>query len=372
MLERRFRAVPVGLVEGTPRLHFDVLSVGIGEQLVPDHPLARESPDPDLLAQLLVAGGEAPHAEVLVVPEGGEEVGQAAEDVVGLVGAEVVSFVEGEVPPRLGFDRPRFGPAVVVDMMRAGVDELQVAGGLDARVHPRVVGLLERRRVVPEGGGGEIRLVRGHRDLKPPGGAGQEIKDADDDRSAPVGMLSCPVIDRCRAVGRVADDAVVRLDPPAGPRTAQGDVAELHHLVPIEESLPGGLLDGRPDLAADFGKHGDADPLVLELDHRPLPLLGVVGEAVVAEVGVDAAAIGDWIRVGVGVGPEGLPILADGGAFRACQRRRRRHEGEGEEGDAEECVARRVRCARGSAGGGAPGIKARRCVHVRRRHRQST
>ncbi len=55
VLERRPRALLGRLVEGAARLHLDVLPVGVGEQLLPDHPLAGEAPDPDLLAELLVA-----------------------------------------------------------------------------------------------------------------------------------------------------------------------------------------------------------------------------------------------------------------------------------------------------------------------------
>ena len=333
VLERRPRA-PLGrLVEGAAGLQLDVLPVGVGEELLPDHPLAGEAPDPDLLAELLVARRPPAHAEAVVVPEGAPEVGLPAEDVVGLRAPEVVSLVEGEVAA-LRVDRPGAHLAPVPDLVGARVDELQVPGGLEAGVHPRVVGLLERRLVVPQRRGREVRLVGGERDLEPPGRAGEEVEDADHDRGAAVRVLAGDVVDRGRAVRRVADDAVVRLDAPARPRAAHGHVPELHHLVAVEERLPGGLLDRRPDLAADLRHHRDPDPAVLQLHDRPLLVDRLVGEPVEAEVGVDAAR--RW-RSGPGRrrGRSGRSSCTRA-RWRAPRSRQGREEPQGERGEQDE------------------------------------
>ena len=323
VLEGRESARLRRLVEQPPGLHLDVLAVGVGQQFLPDHPLARQAPDPRLLPQLVVPRRIPPHPELIVVPIGAKEVRVPADDVVRLVGPEVVLLVEGEVPARAGLDGPGRDFAAVSDVMRARVDELQVAGRLDAGVHPRVVRLFDRRRVVPDRPRGEVGRVGGQRDLEAPRRAGQQVEHADDDPRAE-GSRARLVVHRRGAVGRVADDAVIRLDAAAGPRPPHRDVAELHDVVVVDERPPGGLLNGAPDLPADFGKHRDAKVVVLEFDDRPFLVHRRVGVAVEPEVGIDAVDNGNRVGVGEGVRPDHLLVGAD---------RRRTRRGPREGGD---------------------------------------
>ena len=170
-----------------------------------------------------------------------------------------------------------------------------------------------RRGVVPEGAGGEAGLVGGQVDLQPPGRAREQVERADDAAGAAVGVAADEVIHRREAVGRVADDAVVGLDAAAGPRSAHGDVAELDDVVEVDEGLAGRLVNGRPDLAADLGQDQDLHVVVGQLDHLPLLLDRLVGEAVVAEVGVEARHRRHRVRVGIGVGREDLVVFFDDG-----------------------------------------------------------
>ena len=142
MLEWRQCAGAVGLVEKPPRLHLDVLAVSIRQQVLPDHPFAREAPDPDLPARLVAVVSAMGHAEVLVVPIAAEEFRQPAQHMIRLVAAKVVVLIPREVAAGLRVDGPIVGAAVVADETGARMDKLQVAGGLEADVHPRVVGLI--------------------------------------------------------------------------------------------------------------------------------------------------------------------------------------------------------------------------------------
>ncbi len=325
VLERREGALLGGLVEQATRLHLDVLPVGVGQELLPDHPLPRQAPDPGLLPQLVVARRVVPHPEVVVVPVGAEEVGLAPDDVVRLVGAEVVLLVECQVLPVVRIDRPREDLPAVPDVVRARVDELKVATCLDPRIHPRVIGLLKWRRVVPDGARGEVGLVVGQGDDEPPVRPREQVEGAENDLRS-LGREARLVVDRRRAVGRVADDAVVRLDAAARPRAAHGDVTELDDVVVVHERAAGGLLDRRPDLAADLGQDGDAQVVVLEFDDGPLLVDGPVGVAVEPVVGVDAPHLRDRIGVRERIRADDLSVLSHGGPAGGGARRDRRRD----------------------------------------------
>ena len=142
MPERRERARLRRLIEQSTRLHFRVLTVGIGEQVLPDHPLPRQAPDPDLLSRFLVTRRIAHHAEILVVPVRTKEVGRLAEHVIRLVAAEIVVVVIAEITAGT-VDRPRTVLTVVSEETCTGIDELQIALYGNGGVHPRVVRLLE-------------------------------------------------------------------------------------------------------------------------------------------------------------------------------------------------------------------------------------
>jgi hypothetical protein len=70
------------LIEQPPGLQLHILSIGVGEEVVPDHPLPGEAPYPDLLPCLAVVGAIAYHAIVVVVPVGTRKVCVLAKNVI--------------------------------------------------------------------------------------------------------------------------------------------------------------------------------------------------------------------------------------------------------------------------------------------------
>jgi hypothetical protein len=200
----------------------------------------------------------------------------------------------------------------VPEVVRARKDELQVSARREPRIHPRVVRLLERGGVLPERAGREVGGVGGEGNLEPPGRAREQIEDSDGDAGTPVVVRRRHIVHRCRAVRRVPDDAVVRLDAAARPGSAHRDVAELDDVVVVDERLSRRLVDGRRDLPADLRQDHHLEVVVLELDHLPRALDGCVGIAVEAEVRVDSPRNRHGIRVRVRVGDEHLRVLADG------------------------------------------------------------
>src|SRR5208282_4872067 len=152
---------------------------------------------------------------------------------------------------------PIVRPAVVADVLGAGMDELEITGGFDTNVHPGVIRLVKSGGVVPEGAGGETGLVRGQVDLQSPGSAREQVERADDATAAAVRVAACEVIYGREAVGRVPEDAVVGLHPAAGPRPAHRDIAELDHVVEVDEGPTGRPINGGPDLAADLRQDED-------------------------------------------------------------------------------------------------------------------
>ena len=82
MLKWRQAAGGVSLVEEAAGLDLDVLAIGIGQQVLPDHALAGQAPNPYLAAGLVAVRGAVRHAKVLVVPVAAEELGQASQHVI--------------------------------------------------------------------------------------------------------------------------------------------------------------------------------------------------------------------------------------------------------------------------------------------------
>ncbi len=181
-------------------------------------------------------------------------------------------------------------------------------------VHPRVVRLLQRRRIVPVRRRAERRLIAPEPDLEAPRRAREEVEGADDAAHAAVRVRARRVVHRRRDVRRVADDPVVGLDAAAGPRPPHRDVAEFHGLVEVDERPARALLHRVPDLPADLGQDHHLDVVVLEFNHLPRPLLGAAREPVEAEVRVDPADDGDRVRIAEWIGGEDARVLADGRA----------------------------------------------------------
>ena len=324
------------LHEEAPRLELHVLAVRVGQQLLPHAALPGQRPEPHLLARHLLVPRPVSPAPSLVVVVAAEEVVQLPDDVVRLVASEGVVPVQGQVAARF-VHRPRPLPARVLQVRPTGHEELQVVACERRRRHPAVVGLLQRRRVVPQDAGLEVGPVRRQTHLDPPVRSRRQVHRSHEDAGAAVVVLPSRPLHGGRGRRRVADDAEVELDPARRPRTPERDVAELHHLVAVDE-LPPGLLDHRaPHLPARLGQDEDPDQVVLERRHAPLPGLRGRGVPVEGVVGVEPSVPdehGHGVRVREGVGVERPHFLEHEGSppvLRAGVRGRRACGGNGEE-----------------------------------------
>ena len=199
-------------------------------------------------------------------------------------------------------------------------DILQVLSRLDRGAGPGVVGLAEWRRIDPEGVRLERGAVLGQGDGDAPAGPRRQVHGPDDARGAAVGVPAEDVIDGGGRRRGVADDAEVELDAARGPRSAQGDLAELEDLVPVQELAAGGFVDRPPDLAAGLGQDRDLDIGIAQPDDRPGLFDGLGRESVEEEVGIEPGArrshrrageYRDGVGVGKGIGPDGLGLLLD-------------------------------------------------------------
>ena len=137
----------VALIEQASGLGFAVLPVAVSEQFLPDHPLAGKAPDPDLLSGHVIVARPVAVTEFRVVPVAPEVLLVLPEDEIGLMGAEVVVPVQGEIPSLLVH-----GPglwrhvAAVGHHEAAGVEVLQVLSGADRAAVYRALADVERRR----------------------------------------------------------------------------------------------------------------------------------------------------------------------------------------------------------------------------------
>ncbi|OPZ70264.1 MAG: hypothetical protein BWY83_01725 [bacterium ADurb.Bin478] len=270
MLKRRQGAVFFRLIKEPAALYFHILPVLIGEQLFPDHALLRESPDPYLFARFFMARSIAGHAEILIMPVGAEEIGVTAKHMIGFITAEIIVLIIGKITAVGLVAVPGMNLAVVLQVAGAGVNELQISRSRNGGVHPGIVRLLEGGGVMPEGRCGEIGLVARQLNLQPPASAGEQVENADKAGGAAVLVLYAEIIHRRGAVRAMADDPIVGLDAPAGPGPAQGDVAEFHRPVVIDERPAGALFNGGPDFPSNLRQDQHPQILVLQLHNLPL------------------------------------------------------------------------------------------------------
>ena len=91
------------------------------------------------------------------------------------------------------------------NVFRPGQDELKIRTEFGRGVHPHVIRLLQRLRVVPKRLGDEVSLVRGKCDGNAPLGARGQIHGADNARDAAVLVLAGGVVHGRGRGGGVAD-----------------------------------------------------------------------------------------------------------------------------------------------------------------------
>ena len=219
----------------------------------------------------------------------------------------------------------------------AGDEQLEVRLREGGGRHPVVVGLFQRRGVVPQGPRLEVGAIGGQADLDPPVRARRQVHRPDDAAHAAVGVLAHRVVNRGGGGGRVPDHPEVELDSARGPRAPQRNVAELHDLVAIDELVSRLLHHGPPHLPPRLGQHEDLDQVVLQLHDPPLARLRGGGVAAEGVVRVQAGVAGqDRNRIGLGerVGLDQAGLFGHAGLGQARGRPRpgQRDRGEQHEG----------------------------------------
>ena len=185
----------------------------------------------------------------------------------------------------------------MTDIAGSREDEFEVSCGLDACIHPVVVGLFEAGGVLPDGAGGEAGLILGKMHFHLPAGAGEQVEHPDIAADASVRVIPNLIIHGGCAVGGVSDDAVIGLNTTAGPGTAHGNVPEFHHAVGIDVGFSGGLIDGRPDLTSHFRQDDDADIVILQLHHIPFLVDRLLGKTIKPVIGINRRLRRDGIGV---------------------------------------------------------------------------
>ena len=136
-----------------------------------------------------------------------------------------------------------------------------------------IVGSGETGRVVPDGARLEFARIGPEQYLDLPARPGDILLARHEAACATVPVLSRKPVHWRRGAWRMTKDAEVELDAAGKPRSAHCDVAELHHVVGIEEIALRDLVVGTPDL------------LVVLQDYRlPHPVLRLVRGTVIAEI----------------------------------------------------------------------------------------
>ena len=267
-LERRLLASRSLLLHAASRLQLDVLSSGVGEQVLPDAAAAGLAPHEDLAAELVLGGVAVPHAELPVgIPDAEEAV--VAVDDVPAHGIEVAVVRITRAVHALMVERPRMRRAVVVDLVRARIEHHRIAACGDGGGGPLVARTGLAAAVVPGHSRGKEVLVRPEQHLDLPERAGDELIAAEEVARRPVLVLADKPIDRRGRPRRVSGQAEVELDAARAPRTAHRDVAKLHRVVRIDEVAPRLEVLRAPHLAADRGNRRHFDQAVRELHGIP-------------------------------------------------------------------------------------------------------
>ena len=300
VLERRLVGVVTRLVEAAAGLQFGVLPVGVRLVLHPEKAVWRQCLEPDLATELLVCLVAVVAAEAERAPPDAVEAVVAGENMVRLRSAPFVAGHVVDAPPVLVHDRPvpRLDLALVSDDVLAGEEELRVVLDGIRSVHPVVVGRGEGGRVVPGHVGLKFLGILRQAHLHLPERARNVVLRRHEAACGTVWILAGEPVDGRAGAGVVSDDAEVELDAAGCPGTAQGDVAELHHVIREKEVAPRLLVRSRPDLAADLRQQDHADRVVLKRHGLPCRGRALVVRAVVAEVGIACLRRGrNWVGV---------------------------------------------------------------------------
>ncbi len=313
----------VALVQEAAGLRLGVLAICVGQEVFPDGALRRQAPDPDLPAGHVVVKGIMTETESRVLPVAAEEMFVFTDGEVTLVGAEIVVPVERKIPafPIHG-PGPQGNGIVVADAEAPRHRVLEIVGRADSAVHPGIVGLMERRWVVPLGARLETGPIGGKKNLHAPPGARREIEGAHETARAPVPIAANHVIHGSGSRRCVPDDTEVELYAAGDPGASESDLPELQNVIRVDELPACRLFHSAPDLPAHLGQQGKSDMGIFHAHNGPLLLRGALAQLVEKTVWIEPCSIAPLVgagqdrhgvRIGEGVGLDPFRAHGDDG-----------------------------------------------------------
>ncbi len=320
----------VALGQEAARLQFDILPVGVGEDVFPNQAAAGRSPRPEFFAEALVARGEEHAAAIALVVVGGDEIGRRAGEVVEcpervLVPTEVAAFV----------DRPGLGIAAAsgIGVFRGREADLGVVPGVDGRIGPEVGVVVRERRIRQENAVLEAGAIGKHGDLDGPFHPPHPLERADGAGNAAVVVVQHLVRHRRESVDGVAAGGKVPLDAAGKPGAAESHQPRLDDVIPIDKvEVVVGLVVSSVNAPAEVRQHDHAEIVVFEDDGAVGPIGLVSPDVGLHRVGIDVAVPERWILVFRPdlVGRDFERRLADGRPGGQHRRLNRQSQGEAE------------------------------------------
>ena len=148
MLIRSKTTVGSRLVIHTAGLQFDVLTIGICQQILPDTTFTGQAPKENLHPQFLIIIRMMDRSEIIIVPVSAIEVIVFAQYMIRLRVSEIILFIPGNIAS-LFVERERMEFAAMADIVRAGITELCISGRPITGIHPLVIRLIDGRSVMP-------------------------------------------------------------------------------------------------------------------------------------------------------------------------------------------------------------------------------
>jgi len=272
MIERRVDRIALRLLKAPSALELRVLSVRIGQQILPDTTRPRQGPEPDLASVLLARLVAMIGADALFRPPDAVERIVTRQKMIALRSAEGITLEHGKIASLL-VHGPRMHVARVADVLGAGEEEARIPADRIRGVHPMIIRLGQTRSVVP----GRPRLELLRSGAKPhlhlPARTCDVLLGRDEATDGRIRIGAHEPVDGRRTGRRMADDAEVELDAAGGPGSARRHVTELDDVIVVDEVDPRPKILRPPDLAADFRCQDDAEKTVFQRHRLPCPHL---------------------------------------------------------------------------------------------------
>src|SRR5690554_1160022 len=183
------------LVEQPATLYFEILTVGIGQQFLPDISLIGQCPAKKLFPHLFIAISNMHHPEIFTGPVCSEIWFIGAGYMIRFAAAEIVLSPSRQVLTAFFIHWPRDSFTSVTNRISPGIDQFQIFSRFNSCINPVVIGLTSRITVVPKGGSGKPSLIFRQINLHGPTGTSDQIEITDPTTHTTIWILRGEVID---------------------------------------------------------------------------------------------------------------------------------------------------------------------------------